>query len=123
MSDDTSDPLRAPSVSVVGLGSTGAKTLDAITTAASATLTTVDGSDAAATCADSVADADFLYLTGDVSEAGVVDAAAALLDAADGHASFVVEGTTDRPGPLVEGCDFLLPVDADADRRARLLRP
>jgi len=70
MSDDTSDPLRAPSVSVVGLGSTGAETLDTITTAALATLTTVDGPDAAAT----------------------------LLDAADGHASFVVEGAAD-PAP------------------------
>jgi hypothetical protein len=114
MSDDTSDLPRAPSVSVVGLGATGAETLDAITTAASATLTTVDGPDDAESRDDAVADADFLYLAGDVSEAGVVAAAETLLDAAEGHTSFVVEGTTDRPGPLVEGCDFLLPVDPDA---------
>jgi hypothetical protein len=113
MSDHTFDRIHPPSVSVVGLGVAGAETVDAIATDTSATLTTVDPDEADPAVA-SVADADFLYLAGDVSEPGVVDAAGTLLDATPGHATAVVEGTTDRPAPVAEGCDLLLPVDPDA---------
>mgnify|MGYP000013981984 CR=1 FL=1 len=114
MSDDESAPFWAPSVSVIGLGAAGTETVDSLTTETSATLTTVHGPDEASAIGSTTADADFLYLTGDVGESGVVDTAETVLDAADGHISFVVEGTTDRPAPIVEGCDFLLPVDPDA---------
>ncbi|WP_338741316.1 hypothetical protein [Haloplanus salilacus] len=114
MSDDTADPAWTPSVSVVGLGDAGTETVDAVTTPTATTFATVDGPDDAAAVAASVAADDFCYLTGDVSDPAVVDAAETILDATEGHTSFFLEGTTDRPEPIVEGCDFLLPIDPDA---------
>lgn len=111
MPDDTTDPFWAPSVSVVGLGDAGAETVERITTETTAELTAVDDPDEASAAS---LDADFCYLTGDVGEPGVVETAATILDAVSGHTSFVAEGTTERPEPIVEGSDFLLPVDPDA---------